>query len=137
MVRWIVGLMSRPRRAFVGLLSVTEASKALMRTLVLNSTELRGALAGVYEGAAFLTKAQWSALLGLRRQLESGAARQRREWLRTELSRSGSPLWAQWCIGQRLKGKDFAPRDLEAEIQAIWGMLIEAARAEMDAELSR
>ncbi len=60
-----------------------------MRTLCLNSPELRSALKGIYEGAETLTEAEWRALLGARRQLEAGAARQRREWLREELAESG------------------------------------------------
>ena len=90
----------------------------MIRTLVLNSPELRGALKGIYEGAETLTEAEWRALLGARRQLESGAARQRREWLREELAESGLAPWLQWGIVDRLKSRDFTPEELEAEIKA-------------------
>ena len=88
------------------------------RCLVLNSPELRSALKGVYEGAETLTEGEWRALLGARRQLEAGAARQRREWLQGELAESGLPTWVQWGILDRLKSHDFTPEELEAEIQA-------------------
>ena len=86
--------------------------------LVLNSPELRSALAGIYEGAETLTEAEWKALLTARRQLESGAARQRCEWFREELAESGLALWLQWGIMDRLKSRDFTPEELEAEIKA-------------------
>ena len=89
-----------------------------MRALVLNSPELRSALKGIYEGAETLTEAEWRALLGARRQLESGAARQRREWLQEELAESGLAPWLQWGIMDRLKSRDFTPEELEAEIKA-------------------
>ena len=88
------------------------------RCLVLNSPELRSALKGIYEGAETLTEAEWKALLGARRQLESGAARQRRAWLLEELADSGLALWLQWGITDRLKSRDFTPEELEAEIKA-------------------
>jgi hypothetical protein len=100
--------------------------------LVLNSPELRSALKGVYEGAETLTEAEWKALLGARRQLEAGAARQRREWLQEATAESGLPLWMQWGIVDRLKSRDFAPEELEAEIQAAWEKMAETARAEME-----
>jgi DNA-binding LacI/PurR family transcriptional regulator len=90
----------------------------LDRCLILNSPELRRALKGVYEGAATLTEAEWRALLGARRQLESAAARRRYEWLRNALAESGLPAWRQWGITDRLKSRDFTPEELEAEIQA-------------------
>ena len=89
-----------------------------MRTLVLNSPQLRSALKGIYEGAETLTEAEWRALLGARRQLEFGAARQRREWLQEELAESGLALWLQWGIVDRLKSRDFTPEELEVEIKA-------------------
>ena len=95
-----------------------EAARALNRCLVLNSPELRSALKGIYEGAETLTKAEWVALLGARRQLEAGAARQRHAWLRGELEESGLPTWVQWGIADRLKSHDFTPEELEAEVHA-------------------
>lgn len=89
-----------------------------MRTLILNSAELRSALKGIYEGAETLIEAEWRALLLARRQLESGAARQRHRWLREELAESGLPIWRQWGIVDRLKSRDFTPKELEAEINA-------------------
>ncbi len=86
--------------------------------LVLNSPELRSALKGIYEGAETLIEAEWKALLGARRQLESGAARQRRDWLREELADSGLALWLQWGITDRLKSREFTPEELAAEINA-------------------
>ena len=103
------------------------------RCLVLNSPELRSALKGVYEGAETLTEAEWKALLGARRQLESGAARRRCEWLREATTESGLPLWAQWSIVDRLKSRELAPEELEAEIQAAWEKMAETARAQMEA----
>ena len=107
-----------PESAASGVFAKTIATKALMRTLVLNSPELRSALKGIYEGAETLTEVEWRALLGARRQLESGAARQRREWLREELAESGLALWLQWGIMDRLKSRDFTWEELEAEIKA-------------------
>ncbi len=104
-----------------------------MRTLVLNSPDLRSALKGIYEGAETLTEAEWKALLSARRQLESGAARTRCAWLREATAESGLPLWAQWSIVDRLKSREFEPEELEAEIQAAWGKMAETARAEMEA----
>ncbi len=89
-----------------------------MRTLVLNSPQLRSALKGIYEGAETLTEAEWKALLSARRQLESGAARNRCAWLREATAESGLPLWAQWSIVDRLKSRDFTPEELEGEIKA-------------------
>ncbi len=86
--------------------------------LVLNSPELRSALKGIYEGAETLIEAEWKALLGARRQLESGAARQRRDWLREGLAESGLTLCLQWGIMDRLKSRDFTPEELIAEIKA-------------------
>ncbi len=88
------------------------------RCLVLNSAELRRALAGIYEGRATLTLEEWRALRSLRTQLEAGAARQRREWLREALAESGLPIWAQWGIVDRLKSRDFTSGELEAEVKA-------------------
>lgn len=88
-----------------------------MRTLVLNSPELRGALRVVYEGGESLTEEEWQALLGARRQLESAAGRQRREWLREALAESGLPRPIQWVIEKRLKSRDFTTEELEAEIK--------------------
>lgn len=101
-----------------------------MRCLVLNSPELRSALKGVYEGAATLKEAEWKALLGARRQLETAAARTHREWLREELAESGLPSWCQWIIIGRLKGRDFAPAELAAEIQSTHERLLDAAQSE-------
>lgn len=106
----------------------TEAIKALNRCLVLNNPELRSALRGVYEGAESLTAEEWRALLGARRQLETAAARQRREWLREALAESGLPKPLAWVIEKRLKGRDFTPEELEAEIQAAWEKLAGAER---------
>lgn len=89
-----------------------------MRVLVLNSEELRSALKGVYEGAETLTEPQWRALLGVRRQLESAAGRQRREYLSHTLAESGLPRPLQWVIEKRLKSREFTPEDLAAEIKA-------------------
>lgn len=89
-----------------------------MRTLVLNSEELRSALKGIYEGAEALSTGEWKALLTARRQLESAAARKRREWLIEGLAESGLPAWLRWRIVDRLKSHDFSPEELEAEIQA-------------------
>lgn len=86
--------------------------------LVLNSPELRSALAGIYEGRATLTLDEWRALRGLRGQLETGAARQRCGWLREELAGSGLAPWLQWGITDRLKCRDFTPEELDAEIKA-------------------
>ena len=65
-----------------------------------------------------MTLEEWRALRGLRTQLESGAARQRYEWLREELARSGLPARFQWGIIDRGKGRDFTSVELEAEIRA-------------------
>ena len=89
-----------------------------MRTLVLNSPELRSALKKAYEGKGILAEEEWRALLGARRQLESAAARLRREWLREALAESGLPRPLQWVIEKRLKSREFTPEELEAEIQA-------------------
>ncbi len=107
------------------------------RCLVLNSPKLRSALAGIYEGRATLTLEEWRALRGLRTQLEAGAARQRREWLRVELAESGLAPWLQWCITDRLKGRDFTPEELAAEIKAARDRMAEAAHAEMEAEKAK
>ena len=89
-----------------------------MRTLILNSEELRSALGVIYEGGESLTEGQWRALLTARRQLESAAARERREWLQEELAETALPSWRQWQIIDRLKSRDFTPKELEAQIQA-------------------
>lgn len=89
-----------------------------MRALVLNSGELRSALAGIFEGRESLTAGEWKAFSVLRRQLEAAAARKRLQWLREELESSGLPLWLQWQIMDRGGSRDFTPEQLEAEIQA-------------------
>ena len=86
--------------------------------MVLNSPELRSALAGVYEGRSTLKLEEWRALRGLRSQLEAGAARQRRAWLQEELAGSGLPARLQWGIIDRLKSREFTLQELDAEIQA-------------------
>ena len=101
--------------------------------LVLNSPELRSALRGIYEGAETLTEAEWKALLGARRQLESAAAKKRREWLQEATAESGLPLWMQWGITDRLKSHDFTPEELEAEIQACRKRLSDGAQGEVEA----
>ena len=68
--------------------------------------------------AETLRETEWKALLGARRQLEAGAARQRCKWLQEATAESGLPAWAQWGIVDRLKSRDFTPEELEAEIKA-------------------
>ena len=90
-----------------------------MRTLVLNSGELRSGLEKAYRClTAGLTNDEWRALCGARRQLESAAGRQRREWLRESLAESGLPRPLCWVIEKRLKCHDFTHAELEAEIKA-------------------
>ena len=72
----------------------------------------------IFEGAATLTVEEWRAFRGLRTQLETGAARQRRDWLREELAASDLAPWLQWGIADRLKSRDFTPEELDAEIKA-------------------
>jgi hypothetical protein len=86
--------------------------------LVLNSPELRSALKGISEGAATLTEAEWRAWLGLRREWESGAARQRRRWLEETLADSGREPRFAWGIIDRLKSPGFTLEELDAEIEA-------------------
>ena len=83
-----------------------------------NSPELRSALKGVYEGAETLTEAEWKALLTARRQLESAAAKKRREWLQEALAESDLLPWLRWRVIDRLKSRDFTAEELEAEIKA-------------------
>ena len=90
-----------------------------MRTLVLNSPELRLGLEKAYRClTAGLTEDEWRAIMGARRQLEAAAGRQRREWLRDALAESGLPCPLQWVIEKRLKCHDFTQAELEAEIKA-------------------
>jgi len=90
-----------------------------MRTLVLNSRELRSGLLKVYRSLALgLSQDEWRAIQGARRQLERAAQRQRREWLREELAESGLPRPLQWVIERRLKSRDFTDAELETEIEA-------------------
>ena len=91
-----------------------------MRTLVLNSRELRSGLEKAYRCvAAGLTSDEWRAIMGARRQLESAAARQRRDWLREALVASGLPRPLQWVIEKRLKGREFTLDELDAEIKKV------------------
>ena len=86
--------------------------------LVSNDAILRRALAKIFEGAASLTAEEWRAFRGIRTQLETGAARQRRAWLQEELAGSGLPARFQWSIIDRLKSREFTPQELDAEIQS-------------------
>jgi len=88
-----------------------------MRTLLLNTPELRSGLAKAFKVSGYLTEDEWRALKGARRQLEAAAARQRRDWLRDALGASGLPRPLQWVIEKRLKSREFTSEELEAEIQ--------------------
>ena len=89
----------------------------MFRTLVLNSRELRSALKTVYEGGNKLTEAEWRALAGLWRALETAAGKQRRAWLRETLRESGLPQPVQWLIEHRMKSRDFTPEELAADVR--------------------
>jgi hypothetical protein len=90
-----------------------------MRTLVLNTPELRSGLTKAYRCLGIgLTTDEWQALQGARRQLESAAGRQRREWLRDELAGSGLPLPLQWLVERQLKSREFTREELQAAIKA-------------------
>lgn len=90
-----------------------------MRTLVLNSPELRRGLEKTYRYlGSGLTEDEWRALRGARQLLESAAGRQRREWLCEALAESGLPRPIQWLIEKRLKSRDFTPEELAAEIKS-------------------
>lgn len=90
-----------------------------MRTLVLNTPELRSGLLKVYRCLALgLTDGEWRAVMGLKRQLELGASVQRRAQLRVALADSGLPRPIQWVIEQELGGRDFSPEELAGLIEA-------------------
>lgn len=61
---------------------------------------------------------EWRVVRGARRQLESAAGRQRREWLRDALAGSGFPRPLSWIIEKRLKSQDFTEEQLAVEIKA-------------------
>jgi hypothetical protein len=91
----------------------------LNRVLVLNSKELRSGLLKVYRCISLgLTEAEWRAIMGARRQLESAAVRQCNDLLRDALEGSGLPRPLQWVVEKRLKDRVFTDAELETAIKA-------------------
>lgn len=90
-----------------------------MRTLVVNTPELRAGLVKAYRSLGIgLTEGEWRSLKGAARQLEAAAQRQRLQWLRDALADSGLPRPIQWVIEKRLKKVEFTEEELEAAIEA-------------------
>ena len=90
-----------------------------MRTLVSNTVELRSALRKASQRLGFgFSDREWRSLKGCSWVLEAAAKRQRLGLLRASLSESGLPRPIQWFVEKKLKGVDFSPEELAAEIEA-------------------
>jgi len=103
-----------------------------MRTLVLNTPELRTGLLKAYRSLGIgLSEGEWRSLQGASRQLEAAARRQRLEWLREALAESGLPKPLAWVVEKRLKSREFTPEELATEIESARQSCAESGIAEV------
>jgi len=86
-----------------------------MRTLVLNSAELRSALEQANRTAR-LSEGEWKALLGLQMHLQAAWIKQRRSALSAALADSRLPWPVRSLIRADFEGKDFTDAQLQDEI---------------------
>ena len=88
-----------------------------MRTLILNTAELRSALDAASRTAR-LSEAQWKALKGAMARLNAAWRKQRRTALRAALADSRLPGPLRSLIRAEFEGKDFTDEELIERIGA-------------------
>jgi hypothetical protein len=89
----------------------------MMRTLILNTADLRNALDAANKTAR-LSEVEWKALIGTRIVLEAAWIKQRRSALRAALADSRLPGPLRSLVRAEFEGKDFTDQELAAQIGA-------------------